>query len=203
MSCKEGGFVTLCHNNLRNITGALLEKNCLDVAIKPILEPVTDNDLVPSTVNTNDDTRLDVSARSFCIMGKKAFFEVRVFDPNALRYQSKSLKQCFAVNEREKKRLYSRRILEVEHASFTPLIFTIHGAMGIEYRYFVSKFSELLTIKKVLPKLTVTSWVSTKISFALIKIDVDMFTRFKFNQKHYNDYNRCCARKPNRNQRGH
>ena len=99
MSCKEGGFVTLCHNNLRNITGALLEEVCLDVAIKPILQPVTDNDLIPSTVNTNDDARLDVSARSFWIMGKKAFFEVRVFDPNALRYQSKSLKQCFAVND--------------------------------------------------------------------------------------------------------
>ena len=91
MSCKEGGFVTLCHNNLRKVTGALLEEVCLDVAIKLILQPVTGNDLVPSTVNTNDNTRLDVSARSFRIMGKKAFFEVRVLDPNALQYQSKSL----------------------------------------------------------------------------------------------------------------
>ena len=66
--------MTLCHNNLRNITGALLEEVCLDVAIKLILQPVTGNDLVPSTVNTNDDARLDVSARSFWIMGKKAFF---------------------------------------------------------------------------------------------------------------------------------
>ena len=181
----------------------MLEEVCLDVAIKPILQPVTDNDLIPSTVNTNDDARLDVSARSFWIMGKKAFFEVRVFGPNASRYQSKSLKQCFAVNEREKKRLYSRRILEAEHASFKPLVFIIHGVMGIEYRYFVSKFSELLAIKKDLPKSTVTSWVRTKISFALIKVDVDMFTRFTFDQKHYNGYKRCCARKPNRNQRGH
>ena len=91
--------MTLCHNNLRKVTGALLEEVCLDVAIKLILQPVTGNDLVPSTVNTNDNTRLDVSARSFWIMGKKVLFEVRVFDPNALRYQSKSLKQCFAVND--------------------------------------------------------------------------------------------------------
>ena len=198
--------MTLCHDNLRDITNVLLEEVCLDVAIKPILQPVTGNDLVPSTVNTNDDARLDVSARSFWIMGKKAFFfffEVRVFEHNASRYQSKSLKQCFAVNEREKKRLYSRRVLEVDHASFTPLLFIIHGAMGIEYRYFISKFSELLAIKKDLPKSTVTSWVKTKISFALIKIDVDMFTRFTFDQKHYNGYKRCCARIPNRNQRGH
>ena len=70
------------------------------------------------------------------------------------------------MNEREKKRLYNRRILEVEHASFTPLIFTIHGAMGTECRTFVSKLSELLAIKRDLPK----SWVRTKISFALIRL---------------------------------
>ena len=58
------------------------------------------------------------------------------------------------MNEREKKRLYNRRILEVEHASFTPLIFTIHGAMGIES-------GELLAVKRDLPKSTVTSWVRT------------------------------------------
>ena len=69
------------------------------------------------------------------------------------------------MNEREKKRLYNRRILEVEHASFTPLIFTIHGAMSTECRTFVSKLSELLAIKRDLPK----SWVRTKISFALIR----------------------------------
>ena len=69
------------------------------------------------------------------------------------------------MNEREKKRLYNRRILEVEHAGFTPLIFTIHGAMGTECRTFVPKLSELLAIKRDLPK----SLVRTKISFALIR----------------------------------
>ena len=73
------------------------------------------------------------------------------------------------MNQREKKRLYNRRILKVEHASFTPLIFTIHGAMGTECTTFVSKLSELLAIKRDLPKSTVTSWVRTKISFAFIR----------------------------------
>ena len=99
------------------------------------------NNLVPSTANTNDDARLDASARSFWITGQKAFFDVRVFDPKASQYQSKSLKQCFAVNELEKKRLYNKRILEVEHASFTPLIFAVHDAMATECSSFVSKLS--------------------------------------------------------------
>ena len=39
-----------------NCTGALLEQVCHDVAIEPILQPVTDNNLAPSTANANDDT---------------------------------------------------------------------------------------------------------------------------------------------------
>ena len=130
---------------------------------------VTDNNLVPSTANTNDGARLDLIVWGFWITGQKVFSDVRVFDPNASWYQSKRLKQCFAVNERENKRLYNKRLSEVEHASFTPLIFTIYGAMGIECRSFVSKLTELLAIKRDLPKTTVTLWVRTKISFALIR----------------------------------
>ena len=106
------------------------------------------------------------------------------------------------MNEGEQKCLYNKRVLEVGYASFIPLIFAIHGAMGIECRSFVSKFSELLAVKRELPRSTVTSWVRTKFSFA--KIDVDMFTWFTFDQKQYNCNKRyCCARKPNQNQRGH
>ena len=68
LSCKKRGFVILCHNKLRGIRGALLEEFCYDLAIKPILQPVTDNHLAPSTgntTNTNGGARLNVSARSF------------------------------------------------------------------------------------------------------------------------------------------
>ena len=73
MSCKKGGFVALQHNKLRDITGVLLEEVCHDVAVEPILQPVPDNNLVPSTANSNNGARLDVSARSIWIAGLKAF----------------------------------------------------------------------------------------------------------------------------------
>ena len=47
ISCKKAGFVTLRHNKLRDITGTLLEEVCHDLAIEPILQTVTDNNLVP------------------------------------------------------------------------------------------------------------------------------------------------------------
>ena len=40
----------------------MLEEICHNVAIKPILQPIVDNNLVSSTTNTNDIARLDVSA---------------------------------------------------------------------------------------------------------------------------------------------
>ena len=160
---------TLVVKRLRDITDALLEELFHGVAIEPILQPNADNNLVPSTTNTNGGTRLDVSARSFWIMSQKAFFDVRLFDANASRYQFRILEQRFAVNEREKKRLCNRRILEVERASFTPFTFAMHDAMGIKYKSFVSKLSELLATRRDSPKSTVTSWVKMKISFALIR----------------------------------
>ena len=42
--------------------------------------------------------------------------------------------------------------------------------MGIECINFVSQLSELFTIKRDLPKPTVTSWVRTKLSFALTRL---------------------------------
>ena len=46
--------------------------------------------------------------------------------------------------------------------------------MGLEYRIFVSKLSELLARDS--PKSTVTSWVRTRISFVLIR---SMLTCFR------------------------
>ena len=49
--------MTLRHNKLRDITGEFLEEVCQDVAIEPILQPVADNNLVPSTATANDGAR--------------------------------------------------------------------------------------------------------------------------------------------------
>ena len=42
------------------------------------------------------------------------------------------LKSVLTKHEREKKREYKERIMNIEHGTFTPLIFTIHGGMGPE-----------------------------------------------------------------------
>ena len=57
------------------------------------------------------------------VSGQRAFFDLRVFDPNAQRYLKQALKQCYSMNENEKKRRYNTRIMEVDQGGFTPLVF--------------------------------------------------------------------------------
>ena len=56
--------------------------------------------------------------------------DVRVWHPNADSYRELSPKQIFQLNENEKKRQYSRLVLEVEQGTFTPLVFTSTGGMA-------------------------------------------------------------------------
>ena len=40
------------------------------------------------------------------------------------------LQQIYRMHEDKKERLYLRRVLDVDHGTFTPLVFTTTGAMG-------------------------------------------------------------------------
>ena len=68
--------------------------------------------------------------------------------PNADSYRELSPKQIFQLLESEKKRQYSRRVLEVEQGTFTPLVFTSTGGMVDEWKRFHSRLTELLALKK-------------------------------------------------------
>ena len=170
MSCKKGGFITHRHNELRDITAKLLEEVCKDVEIEPTLTTLTGEEFVYKTANHQPEARLDVSANGFWIKGQRTFVDIRVYDPNALRYKNQTLKQCNTKNEMEKKRHYNERILQVEQGNFSPLVFTINGSMGTECRAFYSRLAELISIKRKLTnKSMVSSWLRTKVNFALLR----------------------------------
>ena len=75
--------------------------------------------------NESDDARAGVSARSFWIKGQTTFFNGRVFNPNTKRYLSQELCKAYDVNEKEKKKRYNERILQVEQGTFTPPVMTV------------------------------------------------------------------------------
>ena len=58
----------------------MLESVAYDVQIEPALQPLTGKAL-PRSANSDDEGRLDISARGFWQRGGKAFFDVRIFNP--------------------------------------------------------------------------------------------------------------------------
>ena len=84
-------------------------------------------------------------------------------------YRELSPKQIFQLHENEKKRQYSRRVLEVEQGTFTPLVFTSTGGMADECKRFHSRLAELLALKKGDDYATTISWIRAKVSFAILR----------------------------------
>ena len=148
----------------QDIIATLLSDFCKDVELEPSLLTLNgEQQTMRKTAKTNDEVRLDSCARSFWVSGQRVFFDLRVFDPNAQRYSKQTLKQCYSMNENEKKRHYNTRIMEVDQGSFTPLVFTVAGGIGGEGRAFYSQLATLLSLKNGIKKSKVTSWIRSKV----------------------------------------
>ena len=83
MVCSHGGFPTVRHNELRDLFGELLTEVCHDVRVEPCLQSLSGEVFSCRSANTAPDARADVRARGFWTRGEDAFFDVRVFHPNA------------------------------------------------------------------------------------------------------------------------
>ena len=101
--------------------------------------------------------------------GQKVFCDVRVFNPLTKCHRSKPLAKIHEINENEKKVKYGARVLEMEHRTFTPLVFSCFGGMSRECSYFYKRLSEKLAEKRNITISEATCFIRTKINFSLIK----------------------------------
>ena len=147
----------------------MLKTVCKDVVVEPALQPLYGERLHETTAITRDEARLDVHARDFWQTGQSVFFDIKVFNPLAKRHVGQDLKKCFESNKREKKRAYNERVLEIEHGSFTPLVFSATGGMGRECTKFVSRLAEMIAYKQNKRYSEVITWLRRKISIGLCK----------------------------------
>ena len=82
LSCPRGGFPSLRHNEIRDLTTTLLTEVCNDVKVEPDLQDITTETMTRRTANTEDGARLDIVANGF--WGgrlERMFLDVRVFKP--------------------------------------------------------------------------------------------------------------------------
>ena len=79
---------------------------------------------------------------------RKGVFEVRVFNPNARRYAKQELSKTYQFNEKENKRPFNKRIMQVGHGIFTTLVMSATGGMGRKSSKFYSRLSGLIIEKR-------------------------------------------------------
>ena len=167
--CRYGGFQTLRHNQLRDLTAELLTEVCHNVCTEPVLQRLNGEQLPPSA-NKEDHARLDVRARGFWDNSHHdAFFDVRVFYPLASSYSQKPLATVYREHERKKKLEYGRRVREIEHGSFTPLVFTVNGGMAPEATVMFKRLANLLAEKQQDSYGAIMGWLRCRISFNLLR----------------------------------
>ena len=169
MICSLGGFPIIRHNELRDITAELLSEVCADVTTEPPLQPITGETFLHRTARTDDDARPDIWARGFWNKAQEAFFDIRVFYPNAPSYHSRGITSISRSQEMEKKRLYGQRIREVEHGVFTPLVFTTSGGMARECKTFFSRLASIIADKQKEHYSKIMALIRVRISFALLR----------------------------------
>ena len=125
LSCAKGGFPSLRHNEIRDITASLLTEVCSEVCVEPELQPVTSDQLNGASANSQDGARLDVSANG--VWGgrfQKTYFDVRVFNPLAPSNRNHTLAAVYRKHELEKKRAYQQLIQEVALFLHSPCSFS-------------------------------------------------------------------------------
>ena len=104
---------------------------CHEVQVEPSLQPLSEKHFDHATLNTEDGARLDVDMNGFW-GGKceKSYVDVKVFDPHVPTNRSPTPWSIYRHHKNVKKCAYEARIREVEHGTFTPLVFSATGGMA-------------------------------------------------------------------------
>ena len=166
LNCTRGGYVVMRHNNIRDFEANLLRKLHSDVKTEPELQPITTERLRGLS---NDQCKPDIRARGVWRYAQNAYFDIRVTNINSESQKHLPIKTILMKHEKEKKRSYNSRIMNVEHGTFTPLVFSVLGAEGPEtstfHRYIATKIASKTeeTFEKVL------SLIRCKLSFLILK----------------------------------
>ena len=107
LSCKKGGFISIRHNEIRNMITRLLKEVYKDIRAEPQLQHLSGKTHQSSTF-TRTEVHLDICARDFLTQTLKDMLTKRSQKHTTLMTKKKSL--------------YNERIIEIEHASFIPLV---------------------------------------------------------------------------------
>ena len=112
----------------------------------------------------------------------KAFFDIRIFHPGADSNKHLTPDKMYIKHENEKKRMYNDRVIDVEKASFTPLVFSTSGGMGQEANKLNKRIASLIAIKRDSLYSDAVSYIRKRLRFTILKTTLIALRGFKGKQ---------------------
>ena len=166
MNCKRGDFIIMIHNNVRVFQANLLKTILNDVEVEPKLQKIGNEEL---NGLTGDDARPDIRARGVWWQGQNAFFDIRLINTNACSQKHLPVITILEKHEKEKNRTYNSRIVNVEHGTFTPLVFSLTGGAGPETSMFHKHIDQKIANKIEEKYEKVQPLIRCKLSFLILR----------------------------------
>ena len=117
------------------------------MCIEPQLLPVTGEEL-PHGKILEDGARSDVSAIGLWQSLSRGFLDIKVCNPFAQTNSAMPLDRMYQHHENLKKRHYNARIIEVEKATFTPVVFSCTGGAAPEATRLMKLIAEKRALKR-------------------------------------------------------
>ena len=100
---------------------------------------------------------------------EKTLLDIRVTHPNAPYQCNKPLEAIYRDHENEKKRAYLDRVINIEKATFVPVVLTTSGGYAPEAQNLVKRMAVMISTKKKEAYSDVMRHLRTKIRFRLLK----------------------------------
>ena len=156
-----GGFPSIRHNEIRELTANLLTEVCNDVCIEPdLLQPIDGEVLTGSSSNTKDGARLDIAANGFWGgQFEQTFFDVGAFNPHAPSNRSFRLASSYRKHELQKKRQYEQQV----RLNTPPSLLLANEATG-----FYKRLACCLATKWDQSYSSTLSWLHCRLTFSLL-----------------------------------
>ncbi len=175
LTCKVGGKITLRHNEVMSEWHQLCASAFTPSAVsdEPLIPTSQDRNQGEANGNTTTTTvgpaiRGDVACRGFWTRGTTTIFDVRITDTTCGSYRRSHHKVVLDNQEKEKKKKYNDACLQ-SRRNFTPLVFSVDGAMGTETRAATRRLAALLAGKWKRAYSELCGYVRSRISIALVR----------------------------------
>jgi len=97
-----------------------------------------------------------------------AFFDIRVCTSHVPSNCKTSSAACYRSHELEKRRMYEKRVSEVEHGSFTPIVLSSSGGWGPSATVAFKRLASLFSKKLDQPYSRTLTFLRCKVTFSLL-----------------------------------